>query len=163
VAPRPEPAAPDRELTLTRVLDAPRDLVWQAWTDPTHLARWWGPRGFTTRVHTWDVRPGGAIALDMVAPDGTAYPMGGTFHEVSVPARLVFTGTAVEDGDGNPQLEVLTTVTLAEQGGKTALTVTLVAVKVGPAAAGALAGMAAGWAQQLDRLAEDLGRVGPVS
>jgi uncharacterized protein YndB with AHSA1/START domain len=158
VAARPEPAAStsDRDLVLTRVFDAPRDLVWQAWTDPKHLANWWGPRGFTSRVHAWDARPGGGIRVDMVAPDGTAYPMGGVFHEVAAPERLVFTATAVEDEDGNPQLEVHTTVTLAERDGKTTLTVRLVAVKVGPAAAGALAGMAEGWRQQLDRLAEDL-------
>jgi len=74
VAARPELAAgtSDREVVLTRVFDAPRDLVWEAWTDPKHLGNWWGPRGFTTRVHAWDVRPGGKITLEMVAPDGTA-------------------------------------------------------------------------------------------
>ena len=162
MAARPELAAgtSDREVVLTRVFDAPRDLVWEAWTDPKHLGNWWGPRGFTTRVHAWDVRPGGKIALEMVGPDGTAYPMGGTFHEAAAPGRLVFTGTAFEDADGNPQLEVHTTVTLAERGGQTTLAVRLLPVKVAPAAAGALAGMEEGWGQQLDRLAEDLAAAG---
>src|SRR5436190_8252782 len=68
--------APQRELVLTRVFDAPREVVFRAWTDPERLAQWWGPRGFTNPRCEWDARPGGAIRVDMKGPDGTVYPMG---------------------------------------------------------------------------------------
>lgn len=66
------------ELVLTRTFDAPRELVFKAWTDAKQLAEWWGPKGFTNPVCDIDVRPGGAIRIDMTGPDGTVYPMGGT-------------------------------------------------------------------------------------
>ena len=103
-----------QQVVFTRVFDAPRELVFRAWTDPKHVARWWGPKEFTNRVGEWDARPGGGIRLDMVGPDGTAYPMGGVFHEVAAPERLVFTSTAFEDEPGNPKLEAINTVTFAE-------------------------------------------------
>ena len=64
----------DREIVLTRDFDAPRELVWRAWTDPEHFPRWFGPNGFTTTVHSMDVRPGGTSAYTMGGPDGTDYP-----------------------------------------------------------------------------------------
>jgi uncharacterized protein YndB with AHSA1/START domain len=67
----------EQELVLTRVFDAPRELVFKVWTDPKHLARWWGPRGFTNPVCELDLRPGGAILIHMRGPDGTVYPMTG--------------------------------------------------------------------------------------
>jgi uncharacterized protein YndB with AHSA1/START domain len=63
----------DQELIITRVFDAPRKLVFKAWTDPKHVAQWWGPNGFTNPVCELDVRPGGAIRIDMHGPDGTIY------------------------------------------------------------------------------------------
>jgi uncharacterized protein YndB with AHSA1/START domain len=158
VAAQDPPAAspPGRELVLTRTFDAPRDLVFKAWTDPKHLARWWGPHGFTNPVCEADARPGGAIRIDMRGPDGVVYPMKGVFHEVVAPERLVFTSTALEDEAGQPRLEVRHTVTFAEQGGKTTLTMRAVVVKAAPEAAGALAGMEAGWTQSLERLEADL-------
>ncbi len=142
-----------KELTLTRVFDAPRELVFKAWTDPKHMAQWWGPKDFTNPVCELDVRPGGAIRIDMRGPDGVVYPMGGVFHEIVKPERLVFTSSAFKDEKGHPQLEVLNTVTFSEQNGKTILTLHAVVVKSAPAVAGALAGMEAGWSQSLDRLA----------
>jgi uncharacterized protein YndB with AHSA1/START domain len=64
----------DREIVITRVFDAPRELLWNAWTDPRQVVRWWEPRGFTTTVHEMDVRPGGRWAQTMHEPDGTDYP-----------------------------------------------------------------------------------------
>jgi uncharacterized protein YndB with AHSA1/START domain len=141
-----------RELVLTRLIDAPRERVFQAWTDPRHLAQWWGPLHFTNAVCEVDPRPGGAIRIDMRGPDGVIYPMKGVFREVVAPERLVFTSTAVEDAAGNPQLEGLATVTFAEHEGKTLLTVHNLILKAGPGAADALAGMDEGWNQSLDRL-----------
>lgn len=143
----------EREVLITRIIHAPRQLVWKAWTDPKHMAQWWGPHGFTNPVCELDVRPGGAIRIHMRGPDDVVYPMTGVFREIVEPERLVFTAVA-EDLQGNPLLEALTTVTFAEQGGKTKLTVHAKAVGLAPVAQQMLAGMEAGWTQSLDRLAE---------
>ena len=147
---------PERVLVITRIFDAPRELVFKAWTDPKRLAQWWGPKGFTNPICELDVRPGGAIRIDMTGPDGVVYPTKGVFHEIVEPERLVITTSAFEDEDGNPQLEVLNTVTFTEHNGKTKLTLRAVVVKSAPAVAAALAGMEEGWSQSLDRLAEEL-------
>lgn len=152
-----EMADQDRpELTITRVFDAPRELVFKAWTDPRILAQWWGPKGFTNPVCELDVRPGGAILIHMRAPDGTVFPNKGVFHEVTPPERLVFSTYAFEDENGNPGLEDFNTVTFTEQGGKTTVTLHSVVVKSSPEFAEALAGMKEGWNEALDRLAEQL-------
>ena len=148
-------AAPSakRELTITRIFDAPRSLVFKMWTDPKHVAQWWGPKGFSNPVCELDVRPGGALRIVMRAPDGVDYPMTGVFREIVEPERLVFTNVAV-DKEGNPLLEGLTTVTFAEHGGKTKLTLQTRAVALVAPAARMLEGMEAGWTQSLERLAE---------
>lgn len=142
-----------REVSLTRVFDAPIQLVWLAWTDPAHMARWWGPKGFTNPVCEIDVRKGGTIRIDMRAPDGTLYPMTGTFEEVLPPERLVFTSVA-RDNDGNPLLEGHNVITFEDIGGKTRVTVQSRAVGLAPVAPQMLAGMEAGWTQSLEKLAE---------
>jgi uncharacterized protein YndB with AHSA1/START domain len=81
----------DRELVLSRVFDAPRELVYRAWTDSRHVAEWWGPKGFTTTVHEMDVRPGGVWRFVMHAPNGADYDNKIVFHEVVPPERLAFT------------------------------------------------------------------------
>jgi uncharacterized protein YndB with AHSA1/START domain len=140
-----------RELTLTRVIDATPELVFQAWTDPQRMAQWWGPSGFTNPVCEMDVRPGGALRIVMRAPDGVDYPMSGVFREVSEPDRLVFTAAA-EDHEGNALLEWVSTISLAEHGGKTKLTVQERAVALTEVGAQMLQGMEAGLTQTLDRL-----------
>jgi uncharacterized protein YndB with AHSA1/START domain len=146
-----------QELIATRVFDAPREVVFRAWTDPERLQRWWGPKGFTNPVCQVDVRPGGAIRIDMRAPDGIVYPMTGVFHEIIEPERLVFTSSAL-DQNGEPLFEVLNTVTFAEESGKTRLTVHASVSKVRAEAAQHLAGMELGWSMTLDRLEEEVGR-----
>lgn len=141
-----------RDLTLVRVLDAPRALVWRAWTDPAMLAQWWGPDGFTNPVCEIDARPGGKIRIDMRAPDGTVYPMTGIVHEVEEPVRLVLTEVA-EDREGNALLNGHTIVTFEEQGEKTKITVQASAVGVAAVAEEMLKGMEPGWTQSLERLA----------
>src|SRR3977135_4411964 len=130
-----------REVTITRVFDAPRALVFKMWTDPKYMAQWWGPHGFTNPVCELDARVGGAILIHMRAPDGTVHPMTGTFREIV-------------EGAGNPPLEALTTVTFEQHGSKTKLTVQASAVGLAPVAPQMLAGMEAGWTQSLERLAE---------
>jgi uncharacterized protein YndB with AHSA1/START domain len=141
----------DRELVIIRIFDAPRDLVFKAWTDPKHMAQWWGPKNFTNPVCELDVRPGGAIRIEMRAPDGTTYPCAGTFHEIVEPVKLVFT-TFKLDNKGNAEIELLNTVTFDDHNGKTRLTLRARVVKSLPQAAAALAGMDQGWNQSLDRL-----------
>src|SRR5439155_6676281 len=83
-------------VTLTRVFEAPRALVWKAWTDPEVMAQWFGPRGFTNPVCQLDVRVGGSLHIVMRGPDGNDYPMKGVFREVLAPERLVFTNIAID-------------------------------------------------------------------
>jgi uncharacterized protein YndB with AHSA1/START domain len=142
----------EREVVITRVFDAPRELVFRMWTDPKHMAQWWGPKGFTNPVCELDARPGGALRIVMRAPDGAEYPMKGVFQEMVAPERLVFTNIAV-DREGNHLLEGITTVTFTEHGGKTKLTLQTRAVGIAPMAPQMLAGMEAGWTQSLERLA----------
>jgi len=80
----------DREIVLSRLYDAPRDLVFEAWTTPEHVAQWFGPNGFTNTIHEMDVRPGGAWRFIMHGPDGVDYPNEIIFHEVVKPERLVY-------------------------------------------------------------------------
>jgi uncharacterized protein YndB with AHSA1/START domain len=111
----------DRELVVTRVFDAPRRLVYQAWTDPHRAAHWWGPQGFVSFSCEMDVRPGGIWRRAMRSPDGSLHIGHGVYREISPPERLVFT-YAWEDGEGRPGHETLVTVTFAEHGSKTELT-----------------------------------------
>ena len=145
----------EREVVITRVFDAPRELVFRAWTDRKHLARWWGPKGWTNPVCEADVRPGGAWRIVMRAPDGGEYPCGGVYREIVEPERLVFTNIAT-DGEGKPLLDGLTIVTFAEHGGKTKLTLQTRATGLVSYAGQMLKGMEAGWTQSLERLAEEL-------
>jgi uncharacterized protein YndB with AHSA1/START domain len=80
----------DREIASTRVFDAPRDLVFEAWTSPEHVAQWWGPNGFTTTTQSMDVRPGGEWIFVMHGPDGTDYKNHIVYREVVSPERLVY-------------------------------------------------------------------------
>lgn len=140
-------------VTLIRIFDAPRSLVWKAWTDPKMMAQWFGPRGFTSTVDALDARVGGSLRIVMRGPDGNEYPMKGEFLDVTPLERLVFTNIAI-DKDGKHLLEGETTVTLSESGGKTTLTLQTYAVGLVPIASQMLAGMEAGWNQSIDRLAE---------
>jgi uncharacterized protein YndB with AHSA1/START domain len=143
----------EREVIITRIFDAPRELVFKAWTDPKHVTRWWGPKDFTNPVCEMDVRPGGALRIVMRAPNGVDYPMRGVFREIVEPERLVFTNIALDES-GNAVLEGLTTVTFAEHGGKTKLTLQTSTVGLVAEAAQKLEGMEEGWTQSLERLAE---------
>ncbi len=143
---------PIRELTLTRVFNAPRELVFKMWIDGKHLAKWWGPKNHTNPVCEVDARPGGAIRIEMVGPDGIAIPSKGVFREIVAPERVVFTNAALEDTDGNPQIETVNTVTLTEQGDKTQMTLHVAVIKASPAISGSLAGINQGWNESLDRL-----------
>ena len=82
----PDNGPMQRELVLTRIFDAPRAIVFKAWTDPQQLARWWGPKGFTNPVCELDPRVGGTLRIVMRAPDGQEHPMTGVFREIVEPS-----------------------------------------------------------------------------
>ena len=135
-------------LELTRILNAPRELVFKVWTDPAYLKHWWGPRGFTLPEYTADLRPGGAFRYVMRGPDGRDYASQGVFVELVPPERLVTRGT-IHD---NPEFVLQTTVTFEDQNGRTKLTVRQEYTFESDATRGA----PEGWRQTLDRLAEYL-------
>jgi uncharacterized protein YndB with AHSA1/START domain len=80
----------DREISISRLLNAPVALVWEVWTDPEHIKNWWGPNGFTNTITKMDVMPGGKWNLTMHGPDGTDYKNESTFKEVVVNKKIVF-------------------------------------------------------------------------
>jgi len=139
-----------KELTITRIVNAPREVVFKAWTDASQLAQWWGPAGFTNPVCEIDARPGGAILIHMQGPDGTIYPMTGTFVEVVEPERIVFKSSAM-DKDYHPLFEVLNTISFSQEGDKTRINLQFTVSKITPEAAPYLAGMDEGWKLSLDR------------
>jgi uncharacterized protein YndB with AHSA1/START domain len=151
-----EAAATHQDVTITRVFNAPRDLVFATWTQPEHVQQWWGPGVFTNPLVEMDVRPGGSLLIHMQAPDGTIFPTTGTFEDVRPPDLLVLTTRAFEDEDGNAPLEVRNTITFEDEDGATRLTMVATVIKAAPEMAGALSGMEAGWAQSFDSLAEYL-------
>src|SRR5580704_7290369 len=93
----------DREIVVSRVFDAPRQLVWKAWTDPTQIVKWWGPNGFTTTIEEMDVRPGGSWKLIMHSPDGKDFPNRSVFLEVVEPERIVYSHGGGRRGDPEAQ------------------------------------------------------------
>jgi uncharacterized protein YndB with AHSA1/START domain len=112
----------DRELVITRIIDAPRSVVFRLWTEPAHLANWMGPRGFSAEYVTHDFRPGGAWRACLHREgEGRDLWNGGVFREIVEPERLVFT-FAWDDKDGRPRPETVVTVSLAEHEGKTMMT-----------------------------------------
>jgi uncharacterized protein YndB with AHSA1/START domain len=107
-----------RAIVGMRIYDAPRELVWAAWTDPKHLAQWWGPNGFTTTTSAFDFRPGGNWRFVMHGPDGRDYQNRITFDEIVALERIVYRHAG---GDDVEPVQFRTTVTFADLGGKTRL------------------------------------------
>ena len=143
------------EIVIARVFDAPRELVFQAWTDPKHLAKWWGPRGFTCPRCDIGVRPGGLIRIDMRAPNGTIYPMSGVYLEIIEPRRITYTAGALDE-KGAQLFEFLYVVTFGEKQGKTTLVMKTRLVKATIEAAKYIGGFEAGMSQSLEKLADQL-------
>ena len=112
----------ERELEITRVFDAPRSLVFKAWTQPEHLAHWWGPRGFSLPSCQIDLRPGGSYRFQMKSPEGGIVWWHGVVREIVEPERIVWT-CSIDNADGTSVSgETLLTVTLEDYAGKTRLT-----------------------------------------
>ena len=139
------------ELVITRAFDAPRALVFKAWTEPARLVRWWGPQGFKTPSCKMDVREGGAWRICMRSPEGTDHWVQGVFREIVEPERLAFTW-AWEDDEGKPGHQTVVAVNFTEQAGKTRLVVHQGAFQ----SADARDRHDDGWSSCLDRLGEYL-------
>jgi uncharacterized protein YndB with AHSA1/START domain len=154
---------PKKEVTITKIFDAPRAVVWQAWTDPKIVTKWWGPRGVTTPTCEVDARKGGKINIVMLAgkelgpAEGTKWPMTGTFEEVTPQTKLVYSANALDEGS-KTLLETTTTVTFEDLQGKTKLTVHVLLTKSSdtPQAKFAIQGMEMGWNQSVEKLGEML-------
>jgi uncharacterized protein YndB with AHSA1/START domain len=151
------------ELVITRIFDAPRELVWQAWTEPERLMRWWGPKGYTAPVCKVDLRVGGRYLCCMRSPEGQEFWSTGVYKEIVAPSLLVCTDSFADDqGNVVPAthygmsadfpLELQVTVTLAEEAGKTRMTLRHLGLP-----AGEMSEMcAAGWNESFDKLAASL-------
>ena len=142
-------AAP--ELTITRIFNAPRDLVFKAWTRKEHLDRWCCPRGFTIPWSEGELRSGGAWRACMRSPDGVEHRLGGIYRVIVENELLVFTH-AWEDVTGKRGHETLVTVTFADRGGKTEVTLHQAFFE----STESRDGHEGGWSESLDRLAEHL-------
>lgn len=149
------------DLTITRVLAAPRDLVWQAWTDPRHFVRWWGPKHFSTPVCEIDLRVGGKFLNCMRSPEGNDYWSVGVYREIVPMERLVFTDSFADDKgnvvpashygmSGDWPLVMLVTVTFEESDGKTRMIVRHEGIPPGEM----LDSCRAGWNESFDKLSE---------
>ena len=150
-----------QDIRITRVFDVPRELIWRAWTDPEHFKRWWGPRGYTSPFCEMDLRIGGKYLNCMRSPEGKDYWSTGVYREIVPIERLVFTDSfADEQGNVVPAthyglsadfpLEMLVTVTLEDQDGKTKMTLEHIGLPTGREGDGAQQG----WAESFDKLAE---------
>jgi uncharacterized protein YndB with AHSA1/START domain len=165
VAKNSDPTTTSDQIVITRVFDAPRDLVWKAWTEPERLMRWWAPQGFTTPVCTVDLRPGGVFHYCMRSPEGQDIWGIAVYREIVESERIVYTD-AFADAEGNPvppahygmssghPPETLVTVTFAERGGKTTLTL----LHSIPESVEEREGTQQGWIEMLDRLAQELAK-----
>lgn len=138
------------EMTIVRVFNAPRGLVWKAWTEPERLAQWFGPKDFTNPVCEVDPRPGGTMRITMEGPDGTQYPIEAVFDEVVAPERLVWIGSV--EHAGNVSFAIRQITTFVERDGRTEVTTQAFVLRSTPEAADALGGMHEGWSQSLDKL-----------
>ena len=153
-----------QDVLIVRILNAPRELVWKAWTDPEHFKRWWGPKDYTCPFCEIDLRVGGKYLNCMRSPKGRDYWSTGVYREIVPMERLVFTD-CVADENGNVvhatyyglspdfPLEMLVTVMLEDQGGKTKMTLKHIGLPTGSEGGGA----EQGWSESFDKLAEAFG------
>lgn len=143
-----------REIAFTREFDAPRRLVFQAWTEPEHMARWFGCNDSTLIACEVDLRVHGAYRIVMAGPDGAEHTLTGFYCEITRPERLVYTESYI--GPAYQSAEVLVTATFVEQAGRTRLTCTILHKSAEDRARHLGTGFEVGMAEMLDRLASHL-------
>jgi uncharacterized protein YndB with AHSA1/START domain len=162
---QPQTGADDRTLIIERTFNAPRELVWRAWTEPKHIEQWWGPKGFTTRVEQMELRPGGRTRYVMISPDGQEFAVGGMYREVDPPARFVSTDEFLDDppeGEELPQ-GVIMTATFEDLGDKTKVTLHIRHATVADRKKHEEMGVVGGWQSSFDCLDEHLAAIGGQS
>ncbi|MDP2653358.1 MAG: SRPBCC domain-containing protein [Candidatus Omnitrophota bacterium] len=154
-----------KEFVISRTFDAPRDLVWKAFTEPERMKHWWGPKGFTVRVAKMDFHPGGTYHYGLQSPTGQEVWGKFVYREIVKPERIVWVNSFSDEKGGvarHPMspgwpLEMLTTLTLEEQGGKTTLTIRWVPINATEQERktfdDGMASMTQGWTGTLDQLA----------
>jgi len=147
------PAA-DRELVLTRLIDAPREKVYKAWTDADLLKQWFAPLPFTTPVAELDVRPGGSNTIVMRGPDGTEFPNKGVYLEVVPNERLVFTDAFTKAWEPSEKPFFTCVLTFEDAGGKTRYTARARHWTVADREAHEKMGFHEGWGRCTDQLAK---------
>jgi uncharacterized protein YndB with AHSA1/START domain len=143
----------DRELVLTRLIDAPRDKVFRAWTDPELLKQWFAPLPYTTPAAELDVRPGGASLIVMRDPDGNDMPLRGVYLEVVQNERLVFTDAYTEAWKPSEKPFMTVILTFDDEGGKTRYTARVRHWTVADREAHEKMGFHEGWGQCAEQLA----------
>lgn len=142
----------DRRLDLQRYYDAPRDLVFAAWTEPERMKHWWGPEGWTIPFSEADLRPGGAFRYAMRSPEGDEHIVEGTIAEIEPPLRYVTVSELGADG-AHPPVRVVTTATFEEKDGGTLVRIVTVATAASDIVDSATEGMD-------EHMSEHLGRLG---
>lgn len=151
------------DLVITRIFNAPREIVFKAWTEPEHCLRWWGPKTYTCPACTMDLRVGGKYVCCMRSPEGQDIWSTGIYKEIVVPERLVMTDSfADEHGNvvpgshygmtGDFPLELLVTVTFEDLGGKTKMILTHSGLPQGKM----MEMTGSGWSEMFDKLDEAL-------
>ena len=161
----PAPAAPasDRELVLTRLIDAPREKVFKAWTTPELLVQWFTPKPWQTVRAEVDVRPGGASLIVMRGPDGTEFPNCGVYLEVVPNERLVFTDAFTEAWKPSEKPFMTGVLTFEDEGGKTRYTARVLHWTVADREAHEKMGFYEGWGKATEQLAELIGAPRPTA
>ncbi len=142
----------EHELSISRLIDAPRNRVFRAWTEPALLAQWWGPYGMTTPECEMDLWVGGQFRTLMRAPDGSEYPTMGVFLEIDAPSRLVFTDAYLPGWIPSGKPFMTAEVTFEEQGDKTLYTARAMHWTEADRKAHEAMGFHEGWGQSLERL-----------
>jgi uncharacterized protein YndB with AHSA1/START domain len=152
------------DFVISRTFNAPRDLVWQAFTDPERMKEWWGPKGFTVIASKMDFRPGGSYHYGMRAPDGSAMWGKFTYREIVPPSRMVLVNSFSDEAGGITRhplsptwpREMLSTFLFVEEGAKTRLTITWQPLNATAEEIatfdGARASMQQGWGGTLEQL-----------
>lgn len=142
-----------KEVVVSRLIDASRERVFDAWVKPEKLAQWWGPKGFTNPRCEIDPRPGGKIFIEMIRSlDGKMFPLDGEVEEIDPPSRIVLRARGYNPANDRTTIEDRVTATFAEENGKTLVTVHLHVLEVAPAFMEAAERMEAGWSQSLEKL-----------
>jgi uncharacterized protein YndB with AHSA1/START domain len=154
-------AGTEHELTLTRMIDAPRELVFRAWTDPELLKRWFAPLPWTTSHAELDVRPGGANLVVMRSPDGTEFPNRGVYLEIVPNERIVFTDAYTEAWKPSEKPFFTAILTFEDVGGKTRYTARARHWNAADREAHEKMGFHEGWGQCADQLADTVAGLRP--